>query len=107
MGTRTRTSRIVRYASPVVFLLLVVGLVVVVLKSGALSSSAVSPSLSASAASSATPRAAGTYKIRQGDTLSEIAAIKHTTVTKILALNPGLDQNNLRVGQRIKIPAPD
>ena len=43
------------------------------------------------------------YRIRAGDTLSEIAATHGTTVAAILALNPGLDPNLLWVGTEITI----
>lgn len=49
-----------------------------------------------------------TYKIKKGDTLGHIAqrelgSVKYTS--DILRLNPGLDANNLKVGQEIKLPA--
>ena len=46
------------------------------------------------------------YTIRPGDTLFSLAIQFNTTVQAILALNPGLDPNNLRVGQIICIPGP-
>ncbi len=44
------------------------------------------------------------YTIRSGDTLFTIANRYNTTVNAILALNPGLDPNNLRVGMVICVP---
>jgi peptidoglycan endopeptidase LytF len=44
------------------------------------------------------------YAIRPGDTLFSLAIQFNTTVQAILAINPGLDPNNLRVGQVICIP---
>ena len=46
------------------------------------------------------------YTIRAGDTLFSLAIQFNTTVQAILAINPGLDPNNLRVGQIICIPGP-
>jgi peptidoglycan endopeptidase LytF len=46
------------------------------------------------------------YTIRPGDTLFSLAIQFNTTVQAILAINPGLDPNNLRVGQIICIPGP-
>ena len=43
------------------------------------------------------------YRIRAGDTLSEIAATHGTTVAAILALNPDIDPNLLWVGNEITI----
>ena len=48
------------------------------------------------------------YTVKSGDTLSEIAMRELGSIrfqSKILALNPGLDPNSLRVGQQIKMPA--
>ncbi|WFA08124.1 LysM peptidoglycan-binding domain-containing protein [Tissierella sp. Yu-01] len=50
------------------------------------------------------PQGSFEYTIRQGDTLFSIANRYNTTVNAILALNPGLDPNNLRVGQIICVP---
>ncbi|HYH02550.1 MAG TPA: LysM peptidoglycan-binding domain-containing protein [Bacillota bacterium] len=50
------------------------------------------------------PAGTTAYIIRAGDTLFELARRFNTTVNAILAANPGLDPNSLRVGQRICIP---
>ncbi len=47
------------------------------------------------------------YTIQPGDTLFELAARFGTTVTAIIAANPGIDPNNLIPGQRICIPVPE
>ena len=47
------------------------------------------------------------YVVEQGQTLSLIAKGFDTTVQKILAANPGLKPNALRVGQKLIIPAED
>jgi LysM repeat protein len=51
------------------------------------------------------------YKVAAGDTLSIIAKAYHdqgikVTKEQILKANPGLNPNNLKVGQKIFIPAP-
>ena len=45
------------------------------------------------------------YVVEGGQTLSLIAKGFDTTVPKILAANPGLKPNRLRVGQKLIIPA--
>ena len=47
------------------------------------------------------------YIVEKGQTLSLIAEGFGTTVPKILAANPGLKPNLLRVGQKLIIPAED
>ncbi|MBE3583932.1 MAG: LysM peptidoglycan-binding domain-containing protein [Limnochordaceae bacterium] len=44
------------------------------------------------------------YVIQPGDTLYRIAQRYGTTVTAIVRANPGIDPNNLRVGQTICVP---
>ena len=44
------------------------------------------------------------YTIKQGDTLWQLARTYNTTVEAIMALNPGIDPNNLQIGQVICIP---
>ena len=44
------------------------------------------------------------YTVKQGDTLYQLAITYNTTVQAIMNLNPGLDPNNLRIGQVICIP---
>ncbi len=43
------------------------------------------------------------YTIRSGDTLEAVAVRYGTTVPKLLALNPGVNPNTLRIGQRIRL----
>lgn len=46
-----------------------------------------------------------TYTVQAGDTLNKIAAQFNVSVQEIIKSNPGIDPNNIRVGQRLCIPA--
>jgi LysM repeat protein len=50
------------------------------------------------------PTAIADYTVQPGDTCQTIAAAYGTTVDVLLALNPGLDCNNLAAGQVIQFP---
>ena len=43
------------------------------------------------------------YKLRSGETLSDVAIKFNTTVAQLLVLNPGVEPTNLTVGQRIRV----
>ena len=47
--------------------------------------------------------AARYYRVQKGDTLGAIAAREHTTVSDLLALNPGVNPTALQVGERIRV----
>lgn len=48
---------------------------------------------------------AGTYTVKKGDTLTDIAKAHHTTVAKLVSLNGLKDPNDLTVGQKLKLPS--
>ena len=43
------------------------------------------------------------YRLRTGETLSDVAIKFGTTVEQLLALNPGIEPTNLIVGQRVRV----
>ena len=45
-----------------------------------------------------------TYVIQEGDTFGTVAEEHGTTVDRLRALNPDVDENSLQVGQRIVVP---
>lgn len=52
-------------------------------------------------------KASGSYKIKSGDTLSQIAKRRGTTLKALLAANPQIkNPNKIRVGQKIKMGKP-
>lgn len=46
------------------------------------------------------------YTIKSGDNLWDISQAKNVNLKDIESLNPGINSGNLKVGQKIKIPAP-
>jgi LysM repeat protein len=42
-------------------------------------------------------------RVERGDTLDQIALEQDTTVERLLVLNPGIDPNSLRIGQRVRV----
>ena len=51
------------------------------------------------------PKTTGSYKIKKGDTLSQIAQRRGTTVSKIMKMNPSIkDKNKIRAGAGLKLP---
>lgn len=46
-----------------------------------------------------------TYTVTSGDTLSSIAAEFDTTIEELIELNPGIDPDNLTLGQELSVPA--
>jgi hypothetical protein len=43
------------------------------------------------------------YRLRQGETISDVAARFDTSVERLLVLNPGIEPNSLVVGRRIRV----
>jgi LysM repeat protein len=43
------------------------------------------------------------YRLRAGETISDVAIRFGTTVERLLALNPGIEPTALNVGQRIRV----
>jgi|RhiMetdeSRZDD1v2_1073273.scaffolds.fasta_scaffold162431_3 LysM repeat protein len=64
------------------------------------------PAAATPTAAGVTPRPAsgGTYRVRSGDTLSEIAAANGTTWQVLAQLNGITDPRKIRVGQVLKLP---
>jgi LysM repeat protein len=70
-----------------------------------LTTPAVTATITPSPAAAQSSPPGGTYTIKAGDTLPAIAARVGSTVAAILAANPGLNPNRLRIGQQINLPA--
>ena len=98
-----------RYGAPAAFLAAVT-IAVLLVRSGLQTKD--SPGTTSVATTSATSTPTGTtptvkrkqfYRLRLGETLSDVAIRFNTTVEELLALNPGIEPTNLNVGQRIRV----
>jgi LysM repeat protein len=68
----------------------------------ALQKVASAPKASAGAGKTATPAGPGEYVVAKGDNLSSIAKKSGLSLKAIQDLNPGVDSNKLRIGQKLK-----
>jgi LysM repeat protein len=98
-----------RYGAPVAFLLAVT-IAVLLVRSGLQSDPAATTTTvrtqTVATQPSTTPVPAKRrrfYRLRSGETLSDVAIKFNTTVEQLLALNPGVQPTNLTVGQRIRV----
>jgi len=90
-------AKLARVAAPVAFLLAITIAVLVV------RSALQDDAPDTRPAATAPPAGAATVVVRAGDTLDAIARASGTTVETILRLNPGIDPEALRVGQRVRV----
>jgi LysM repeat protein len=100
-----------RYGAPAAFLLAVT-IAVLLVRSGLQSDAAAPtssvrtqtvPTQTATATTPVPPRQRRFYRLRAGETLSDVAIRFDTTVEQLLALNPGVEPTNLIIGQRIRV----
>jgi LysM repeat protein len=101
-------AEVKRYAAPVAFLAAVT-IAVLLVRSGLRADSSPGPTTSVVATTNTTPTVVKRrprpkyYRLRAGETLSDVALRFHTTVENLLALNPKVKPNQLTVGQRIRV----
>ena len=97
-------AEVKRYGAPAAFLLAVT-IAVLLVRSG-LRHHAAPTSLTATVRTTTTApakRGPRYYKLRAGETLSDVAVRFDTTVDRLLALNPRVKPTALIVGQRIRV----
>jgi LysM repeat protein len=101
-------AEVKRYAAPVAFLAAVT-IAVLLVRSGLRADSSPGSTTSVVATTNTTstvvkrrPRPKY-YRLRSGETLSDVALRFDTTVENLLALNPKIKPNQLTVGQRIRV----
>ena len=95
MSRRGWRAEVKRYAAPVAFLAAVT-IAVLLVRSGLETSS-----------STTTPthrrRRPRYYRLRAGETISDVALRFDTTVEELLRLNPKIEPTQLTIGQRIRV----
>ncbi len=98
-----------RYGAPLAFLLAVT-VAVLLVRSGLQSDPGTTrstPTITAPTTSTNTRpvpvRRRRFHKLRSGETLSDVAIKFNTSVSQLLALNPGIKPTNLTVGQRVRV----
>ena len=97
-----------RYGAPAAFLLAAT-IAVLLVRSGLRTDAApVTTARTTTTVTTATtapvpPRRRRFYRLRAGETLSDVAIRFNTSVERLLALNPGIEPTNLVVGQRVRV----
>ena len=108
MSRRGWRAEFKRYAAPVAFLAAVT-IAVLLVRSGLQSDSSPGPTTTVVATTNTTSTVVKRrpkpkyYRLRTGETLSDVALRFDTTVESLLALNPNVKPNQLVVGQRIRV----
>jgi LysM repeat protein len=97
-----------RFAAPAAFLLAATIAVVLVrsgLETSAASDTTSTPTVLTKPVTTqpVPPRRRRYYRLKPGQTLSDVALKFNTTVEQLLALNPGVRPTNLTVNQRIRV----
>jgi LysM repeat protein len=109
--TRGWRGQAKRYGAPAAFLAAVTIAVLLVrsgLQSGSSPNATTLPTVPTTTASTTAPTTTASerarfYRLRAGETLSDVAIRFDTTVDELLLLNPGIEPTSLEVGQRIRV----
>ena len=106
MSRRGWRGEFKRYAAPVAFLAAVT-IAVLLVRSGLEGKSSSTTAITTTAATTNTvpthPRRPKYYRLRAGETISDVALRFNTTVEELLKLNPKIKPTQLTVGQRIRV----
>jgi LysM repeat protein len=104
-GWRTEAKR---YGAPAAFLLAAT-IAVLLVRSGLrtdpapVTTAGTTTTVSTTSTTPVPPRRRRFYRLRTGETLSDVAIKFDTSVEQLLALNPGIEPTNLVVGQRVRV----
>lgn len=107
MPSRGWRAEVKRYAAPVAFLAAVT-IAVLLVRSGLDTDSPSSPTTVGTTTAATTTvttrhRRPQYYRVRAGETISDVALRFNTTVAALLTLNPKVRPTQLSVGQRIRV----
>jgi LysM repeat protein len=109
-GSARRRAELKRYGAPAAFLAAVTIAVLLVragLETGSHTSTGAVATIARTSTTAPTtkrpPRGRRYYRLRQGETLSDVSLRFGTSVGQLLALNPRIEPNSLVVGQRIRV----
>ena len=106
MSQRGWRAEVKRYDAPVAFLAAVT-IAVLLVRSGLQTDSSPGPTTVVATTTATTtvtkPKRPKYYRLRAGETLSDVALRFNTTVDDLLALNPKIKPTQLTVGQRIRV----
>lgn len=106
MAGRGWRAEFKRYAAPVAFLAAVT-IAVLLVRSGLQGDSSPGPTTlettTVATTTTARHRRPQYYRLRAGETISDVAVRFNTTVAALLALNPKVKPTQLSVGQRIRV----
>lgn len=98
-----------RFAAPAGFLLAVT-IAVLLVRAGLETNSASDTTTvrtetvpSGAVTTAVSPKRRRYYRLKAGETLSDVAITFHTSLAQLLALNPGVRPTNLTVGERIRV----
>ena len=93
-----------RYGAPAAFLAAVT-IAVLLVRSGltSVATTQSTPTTTGATTGTTTAKQKQFYRLRAGETLSDVAIRFGTTVEDLLALNPGIEPTNLNIGQRIRV----
>ena len=110
MSRRGWRAEVKRYAAPVAFLAAVT-IAVLLVRSGLETSSSTTTPTTVAATTNTAPTTTPThrrrrpryYRLRAGETISDVALRFDTTVEELLRLNPKIEPTQLTIGQRIRV----
>ena len=103
VSKRALSRGFLRVALPALFLVGVTAVVLLVRAALRESSAQATPALAGERAPSPVPPTPLYSRIRTGDTLDLIAIRFHTTVGRLLELNPGVDPHLLPPGRKLRV----